>query len=163
MTEPVRRDTARVILLAPDGRVLLFRHLLPDPWACDGWLTPGGGIDLGESPAETAARELAEETGHRFTPAALGGAVAVDSGPWSVDGVAYTTVNWYFAARAGSAGVDLSAMAAAERADVHEVRWWSPAELRAADAPVFPVGLADLAVRLAAGDRPAEPLRLPWV
>ncbi len=28
---------------------------------------------------------------------------------------------------------------------------------------VFPVGLADLAVRLAAGDRPAEPLRLPWV
>jgi 8-oxo-dGTP pyrophosphatase MutT (NUDIX family) len=50
MAKP-RRDTARVILASPDNRVLLFRHLLQAPWAQEGWLTPGGAIDPGESPA----------------------------------------------------------------------------------------------------------------
>lgn len=41
-----------------DGRMLLIRQ----PWA-DGWMTPGGALQPGESLAEAAVRELAEETG----------------------------------------------------------------------------------------------------
>jgi 8-oxo-dGTP pyrophosphatase MutT (NUDIX family) len=53
---------------------------LPTPWAREGWLTPGGAIDPGETPAQAAVREVAEETGHRITLDQIGRAVATDSG-----------------------------------------------------------------------------------
>ena len=53
-----------MVLLDEDGRVLLlWRHrFVQDRW---GWELPGGLIDEGEEPADTAARELEEETGYR--------------------------------------------------------------------------------------------------
>ncbi|MGI8333210.1 NUDIX hydrolase [Actinomadura scrupuli] len=162
LTAPVRRDTARVILAGPDGRVLLFRHHLPEPWAREGWLTPGGGIDPGETPAQAAVRELHEETRHSVPPAEAGSPVAVDSGPWWSDGTEFRTTNWYFFARAATSRVDLSGLAGAERDELLAHRWWTAGELRTTDELVFPVGLAALLTRLLAGDRPREPVRLPW-
>ncbi len=57
-----KRSSARVLLLDPACRVLLIRYV-----AQRGgeefifWLTPGGEIEEGESPAEAAVRELREE------------------------------------------------------------------------------------------------------
>jgi 8-oxo-dGTP pyrophosphatase MutT (NUDIX family) len=158
-----RRDTARVILVGPDDRVLLFRHLLPAPWKREGWLTPGGAIDPGETPAQAASRELAEETGHRFPAAATGTPVAVDSGQWQAsDGTTVTTTNWYFFTRAATRHIDLSGQDDSERRDLLDYRWWSAADLRVTRDLVFPVGLADLLQRLIAGDPPQHPVQLPW-
>ena len=158
-----RRDTARVILAGPDDRVLLFRHLLPAPWAQEGWLTPGGAIDPGETPAQAAVRELAEETGHMPPATGIGLAVAVDSGEWQdASGTTITTTNWYFFARAGTSRIDLSGQDDSERRDLLDHRWWSVTDLRATRDLVFPVGLADLLRRLLAGEKPQDPVRLPW-
>src|SRR5947209_2506650 len=108
---PARRDTARVILAGPGDRILLFRHVLPHPWAREGWLTPGGAIDPGEAPAQAAVRELSEETGHRFSAAQLGPPVAVDSGEWrAADGTMVSSTNWYFFARAAACHLDVSGL-----------------------------------------------------
>jgi 8-oxo-dGTP pyrophosphatase MutT (NUDIX family) len=162
MSSP-RRDTARVILVGPDDHVLLFRHLLPAPWAREGWLTPGGAIDPGETAAQAASRELAEETGHRLPAAAMGTAVAVDSGLWQgQDGAEVATMNWYFFARMATRHIDLSGQDDSERRDLLDCRWWSVDGLRVTRDLVFPVGLAGLLERLTAGDLPLQPVQLPW-
>lgn len=53
-----------VVLNDAGEHVLMsWRHrFVPDVWS---WELPGGLLDEGESPAETAAREVVEETGYR--------------------------------------------------------------------------------------------------
>jgi ADP-ribose pyrophosphatase YjhB (NUDIX family) len=162
MRFPVRRDTARFILIDPDDRVLLFRHHLPAPWSCEGWLTPGGAIERGEAPSTAAARELCEETGHVVDPAEVGAAVGVTSGQWSLDSAAFVTTNWYFFACSATGTVDLSGQSDHERRGLLRHRWWTVADLNATRDLVLPVGLVDLVLRLLKGDLPGEPLRLPW-
>jgi 8-oxo-dGTP pyrophosphatase MutT (NUDIX family) len=66
--DPVYRPAVRVVCLDADGRVLLMRW--EDPTDSSRlWEPPGGGIDPGETPLETARRELVEETG--LDPAAI--------------------------------------------------------------------------------------------
>jgi 8-oxo-dGTP pyrophosphatase MutT (NUDIX family) len=143
--------------------VLLFRYLLPAPWAQEGWLTPGGAIDSGETPAQAAARELAEETGHLLPATGIGPAVAVNSGRWQdAIGTTITTTNWYFFARAASSHINLSGQGDSERRGLLGHRWWTVSELRATLELVFPVGLAGLLQRLLADDKPQGPVRLPW-
>jgi len=55
------RPAARAVVLDPDDRVLLVRFQFPGGRTI--WATPGGGIEVGESPEGAIRRELAEETG----------------------------------------------------------------------------------------------------
>lgn len=55
--------SACVILLDDADRLLLVRRSVPP--AIGQWCLPGGFMELGESPRETALRELREETGLR--------------------------------------------------------------------------------------------------
>ncbi len=59
---PRKRVTAGVLLRDEAGRVLLV-----EPTYQDHWLTPGGTVESHESPAQGAAREVAEELGFRLT------------------------------------------------------------------------------------------------
>lgn len=50
----------------PDGAILLFMTAAPDSSGFARWITPGGGVDEGETHYEAALRELREETGRDF-------------------------------------------------------------------------------------------------
>ncbi len=61
--QPGLRRTSRVILMDASGAALLFETAAPDSSGFTRWITPGGGVDAGESHSEAAIRELFEETG----------------------------------------------------------------------------------------------------
>lgn len=65
------------MLVVADTQVLLQQDTDPGVPGSRWWITPGGGIDQGESPAEAAVRELWEETGLVVGLSDLRGPVAV--------------------------------------------------------------------------------------
>ncbi len=157
------RRSGRVILADADDRILLiaYRGTL-DPLY---WITPGGGIDAAESPAEAAARELDEETGLRISAADLGPQVAVATGHLDIPGwLSGLFREDYFFYRLPTSGTDpdTSGLLSYESTVIDEFRWWSVGELASTDQQVYPLGLAGLLGELLAGRIPPEPVTLPW-
>jgi len=97
------------------------------------WVTPGGGLEEGETARAGACRELREETGIVRAEAVLGAPVAEREGDLWIGGVLTRCVEWFYLARAGSERLDLGGWTGQERDDITDVRWFAPDELRTAD------------------------------
>lgn len=145
---PVRRS-ARVILLDAAANTLLLRyvddHHYVDPNdldLVDYWVTPGGGMEAGESLEQTATRELFEETG--FADIAFEGPVLRRRYDLLIDSVHTACVEHLFIARhdAIEPDVDISRQHADELGFLRDVRWWSRDALAATSEVILPTCLA---------------------
>ncbi len=149
---PLDRRAARVLLLDAQDRVLLFRGLDPGaPERGTWWITPGGGLDPGESPAQGAARELAEETGLMLAAGQLGEPVHHRVAEFVFDGRAYRQSEQFFLVRVARHDVDTAGFTALEQAAVLEHRWWSAPDLAATDDVVYPAQLREVLAAVAGG------------
>src|SRR5688572_23414372 len=123
-SEVIERRAARVLLVDAAGRVLMFRGFDPRNPQVRYWFTVGGGLEPRESPAQAAARELAEETGLRVDPATLGEPVWNDVTEFPFDGRRYRQEQAWYLVRVESWEVDRSGFGEIERATVDAVSWW---------------------------------------
>lgn len=163
MPERVRRPSGRVLVVDETGSVLLFRIVDALDTKPPIWITPGGGIERGETLAEAAARELKEETGLVVEPATLGAPVAVCRGDWEFRGLPLYSEDWFFALRTHRFEPSDAGWSNLER-ELHERwQWWTPDELDDAQEAVLSGDLADLVRRVTRGEQPADPTELPWL
>jgi 8-oxo-dGTP pyrophosphatase MutT (NUDIX family) len=139
------RVAARVLLVDPAQRLLLFNGF--DPHVPDRffWFTAGGGLEPGEDLLAGAQRELREETGLRVPPQRLVGPVWLRRVQFTFEGVEYDSDEWFFlVALSNVAEVDTAGFTDLENRSVLGHRWWSADDLRRTTETVYPLQLAEL-------------------
>ena len=147
------RQAARAVVLDPADRILLVRFQFP---ARTVWATPGGGIDHGETHEQAIVRELAEEAG--LEEVELGPWIwtrthvfPFESGRWDGQQERYVLVRTPAFEPAPRFTPD---ELAAEF--VTAVRWWTQAELAAAEVVFAPRRLPELVAALLRDGAPGE-------
>jgi ADP-ribose pyrophosphatase YjhB (NUDIX family) len=118
--ELILLPSVSVLIIDESGRLLLVRHTGHD----EGWAVPGGAVDIGESPAQAAVREVREELGVdvrlRRLVDVLGGADYEVTYP-NGDRTAYVTSVYEADLAHGTPAPDQD--------EVSDVAWFAPHEL----------------------------------
>jgi len=138
------RAAARVLLLEPGGRVLLFACADPALPQETYWFLPGGVVEAGEDEWTATVREVHEETGIRVLAGDLVGPLWRRDVVLSFGGTAYCGREAFFLARVEDTRVDTSGMSGQEMRGMLGYRWWSAAELAGTAETVYPRQLGEL-------------------
>ena len=144
LTGPRRRPSSRVLLLDPEGRVLLLRGSEPSVPGVHFWFTTGGGTVPGEGVKAAGVREVAEETGLVLAESALRGPMWWRRSVFMFDGDPIEAEETYFAAAVDTFVPRGEGHTALERRTLSDARWCGPQQVRALEAMgerVYPPGL----------------------
>ena len=136
------RPSARLLLVDPDGRLLLFRFEFRNGPMTGRifWATPGGALEPGESFEDGAVRELFEETG--LTIDHPGPQIALRRFQMRApEGDEVMAEERYFLVRADPFALADHGWTDLEREIMTEHRWWTPAEIAAAAEKIYPEDL----------------------
>lgn len=125
----LRRDTARVIPISPQGRALLLRGHDPEAPEISYWFTIGGEIEAAESARRAAVLELREETGLIVEEDDLIGPVHRGTHAYSWGGKEYQSRSLFFALPLDERAIQPLGMPGEVIVEAH---WWTPRDLKTA-------------------------------
>lgn len=148
----------RAIVIDGQGRTLLFKAFGDASRSRFFWITPGGGVNPGESDAVALRRELEEECGLREFE--IGEHVWVRKAvfPLPSTGEMIHQSERFYLVRVGEHEVDITGWDDFERQFLAEPRWWTMEELDRSREDFAPSNLARHLANLLRGQVPAQPL-----
>lgn len=149
------RQAVRVIIVDALDRTLLFEDSDPGVDGVTWWVTPGGGMDPGETQRQTAVREVAEETGYQLREEDLIGPLATRRAIHGYSDQILEQDETFFLSRVDQFELDTSAHTVEEQLTLVGHRWWSRDELAATQAWIWPAQLVELWERAADPTLPA--------
>lgn len=155
------RSAARVVLLNAEDQVFMLqcRDLGDDTRRY--WFTVGGGAELGETSKQTAARELAEETGIECDPSELLGPLATRRVSIQFSTGVLVQDEVYFGMRCTEdIDLDEAMWSDKEKAAITGSRWWSKEEVENSSEVIYPPELPLLIDLVSTGAEPVSPLPL---
>ena len=150
------RQTARVLPVDGEGRVLLLHGWDPHQPDRPFWFTIGGAADPGESLRAAGARELYEETRIVVEPERLGEPIAENSIEFSWGGHRIAQEQTFYAVAVGSVAVSLEGLDQWERATTDKYGWLTAGDLEAGERPADS-GIPDLVRAAVASVRRVQP------
>ena len=154
--EPAPRPAARVLLFDPGGRLLMFRAFGSSDEHPELWITPGGGLESGESCEAAAKRELWEETG--ISVEDVGPCVWVRDHVFRWEGRLLRSVEQFFVVRAPRKSISTAGWTEEEREQLREARWWTQSEILGSSEVFVPRNLGELIGPLISGSFPDTPI-----
>jgi 8-oxo-dGTP pyrophosphatase MutT (NUDIX family) len=145
-----RRPSARLLILDPQDRLLLFRYVFREGALAgeDYWGTPGGALEDGETFEQAAIRELREETG--ITVARVDPHIAEREFVLRIpSGEDVMAQERYFVIQVGEVGLSRSGLLPDEVGIIAEHKWWTREEIEKKEVQIWPEDL--LAMLVGAG------------
>ena len=152
----IERHAIRAILLTPQSEVLLMRIHPPDNDECFWWITPGGGLEAGETTEDGLRRELQEELGldeYEIGPLVWRRQHTFD---WAEDRI-HQYEEYYIVC---VEHFEPKMTDPIEEKVLDQFRWWPTAKLAEADERLTPLSLAEIIERYLAEGAPQEALEV---
>jgi 8-oxo-dGTP diphosphatase len=152
----VARRTSRILLLNARDEVLLFEYEDDSTDIKRFWVTPGGGVEPGESFTQAAIRELFEETGLEVED--VGDPIWFRRKLVQCRDQIEDVEEFHFLVRVETWQVTGTNPDELERQNERGYQWWNLEALRASHETIFPESLTQHLEPILRGKIPPEPL-----